>query len=270
MKTKIKTDQISILSPAGNITALVKGLVDQKDKKRINNQIMSHYPLVEQVGFYEINLEDKTATLEMAGGEFCGNATRSLAYLALDGKTGEIKVESSGTNKVLRAGIRNPNTAYAQMPIYKNPNCVKNLGKDLSLVKLEGISHLITPKPAGFEPEELKKFAKKLLQKVGLLKSSPASGVMFTSYENGLLKIDPVVWVRDIETFFYETACASGTAAIGLWNSTQFPDKTSSIRVKQPSGKYLRATVRKTKKRFVEAFIEGPIKILKSEGELNI
>lgn len=264
MKTINGIYQISILSPAGNITALVKGLVDKKDKKRLNDQIMSRYPLVEQVGFYETDLKDRTATLEMAGGEFCGNATRSLAYLVLDGKPGKIKVKVSGTNKVLKAGIKLPKTSYAQMPIYRSFECVKTIDKYLSLVRLGGISHLITPKPNDLESEELKTLAKKLLKKVGLLKSSPASGVMFTSYENGLLKIDPVVWVRDIKTLFYETACASGTTAVALWKSLQNRKSKTSLIIKQPSQKSLKITIEKDRKKFNGALIEGPMEVIKN------
>lgn len=78
-KNKLEKLKISILRPSGNDTALVKGLFTIEERKEINNLIMQKYSNVEQVGFYDF--DGKQITLEMAGGEFCGNALRSTAYL---------------------------------------------------------------------------------------------------------------------------------------------------------------------------------------------
>jgi hypothetical protein len=69
-----------IFDPSGNITALVEGdRFTPEERIRINDAIMAKLAYVEQVGF----LSTGTPEMTMAGGEFCGNATRSsiLAYL---------------------------------------------------------------------------------------------------------------------------------------------------------------------------------------------
>lgn len=69
---------VTILYPGGNTTAIVEGIPSsQLERKRINDAIMKQFPKVEQVGF----LDRSKPLLQMAGGEFCGNATRSAACL---------------------------------------------------------------------------------------------------------------------------------------------------------------------------------------------
>lgn len=75
---KQTTQKVTILYPGGNTTAIVEGIPSsQLERRRINDVIMKQYPKVEQVGFLDRSLP----RLQMAGGEFCGNATRSAACL---------------------------------------------------------------------------------------------------------------------------------------------------------------------------------------------
>lgn len=260
--------KISIIRPGGNDTLLIKGLVKNPNRKKlINDQMMSLYPNVEQVGFYEFNPKTNMATLEMAGGEFCGNATRSLAYLLLNGKKGEIKVQVSGTTKKLRAGIKKENTAFAQMPIYSSLDSVQKIDNNLSKVSLSGITYLITPLPKNKSVNELKKIGFSLLKENGLAYSEPACGVMFWSKRKKQYKLDPVVWVRDIKTLFYETACASGTAALGLWIAKTNPSSKIQTSIIQPSSQPIRVTITKNAKGFKQTIINGPIEILLKGGE---
>lgn len=122
MNKKIK---ITIMNPGGNITALVDG-VDRTlgERSAINDKVMAKFPKVEQVGFIDYS----PARLVMAGGEFCGNATRCSAFLALKGKFGKINVSVSGTNQSLKARIDRQGKIWAQMPIFKNRDCVREAG----------------------------------------------------------------------------------------------------------------------------------------------
>src|SRR4051812_12238872 len=101
---KKQTLQVAILRPGGNDTALIAGIPKKKMRRAINDAVMQKFLSIEQVGFYEFNFIKNEARLEMAGGEFCGNATRSLAYLLLNGKIGEVKICVSGTKQILTAG----------------------------------------------------------------------------------------------------------------------------------------------------------------------
>lgn len=262
--------KVTIIRPGGNDTALVEGIVVKAKRKKINDKIMSLFPSVEQVGFYEYIPSKKMARLEMAGGEFCGNATRSLAYLLLNGKKGEISIKVSGTKKILKAGVVKRNNAYAQMPIYKSQNNVKQLNPTLFKVKLQGITHLITITPNTQTKDFLMRKAKSLLAKNGLLYSELASGVMFIKEDKNQIQMEPIVWVRDIKTFFYETACASGTTAVGLWKARQVNKNNIEIRVKQPSKKNISVKIEKNGFKFSTAIINGPIQILRKNIKLNI
>ena len=109
--------EFSIFRPGGNDTLLIKGILRKTLRKSINDTAMSKYPNIEQVGFYSYSNNAKLGRLEMAGGEFCGNALRSLAYLLLDGKKGELQFKVSGVNRILKAGVNKSNSAFAQIPI---------------------------------------------------------------------------------------------------------------------------------------------------------
>lgn len=259
---KKKIMNITILRPGGNDTALISGIPSRGKMKEINDTVMKKYPNVEQVGFYTFDSEKKLARLEMAGGEFCGNATRSLAYLLLGGDQGEVKITVSGTSKVLLAGSKKKNTAYAQMPIYPSFASVEKVEKTVIKVKLEGIIHLITQSSPYTTEEVLKNQAKQLLKKYDLLLSTPAAGVMFINESENNINCSPVVWVRDIKTFFYETACATGATAIGLMKALNNDQKKIVLSITQPSKETISIKVEKTRRKFKNAWIDGDIQIL--------
>jgi diaminopimelate epimerase len=244
MNKKMKKYKVNILRPGGNDTALVEGIVGKNRRKAINDKLIKLYPNVEQVGFYTYDRIKSLASLEMAGGEFCGNALRSLAFLLLDGKKGQLTFKVSGTRKLLKAGI-NKDSSFAEIPFSGKSSSVKQLNKNLWLVDLEGISHLIQKIPEQLDQNEAKKKAKILLNKYDLLKTRSASGVMFVYKDGSDFAISPVVWVRDIQTFFYETACASGTAAVGLWNFYLNKETALTLKVKQPTNSFIKFNVQK-------------------------
>ena len=105
---------LTILNPGGNVTALIDGIPTSRSRrKQINDAVMKNFPNVEQVGFFD----SAAPRLEMAGGEFCGNATRCTAYLLLEGKPGKIKIRVSGVNQPLAARIDRSGNTWAQMPL---------------------------------------------------------------------------------------------------------------------------------------------------------
>lgn len=116
---KFNNLDLYILNPGGNITALVEWIpINRSARKTINDKIMKVFPKVEQVGF----LDRSIPRLEMAGGEFCGNATRCAAYLLLGGKLGKISLNvSGGGDKKLTARIDNNKLVWAQMPLSAAP-----------------------------------------------------------------------------------------------------------------------------------------------------
>ena len=69
------------------------------------------------------------------------------------------------------------------------------------------------------------------------LRLSAETDVIFLEKQKNVTKIYPIVWVREIETLYYETACGSGTIAAFtyLYNKENI-NQTSIL---QPSGYYL-------------------------------
>ncbi len=260
--------QFNIIKPGGNDTCIITSAVnDQVERKRLNDLIMSNYSNVEQVGF----LSDDQ--LNMAGGEFCGNATRSSAFLILNGKPGEIKLNVSGVKDALVCGVNQNLEAYAQMPIYSDPEKITPIrqpnGLPDYLVEIEGISHLITFNTEsidGLSEEKIKQLAKNRIDELSLDKL-PAAGVIFTQKQESSYQITPVVYVRDIDTLFYETACGSGTTALGLVLSKINNQSIDDIPVIQPSGMDIKVSVDFDGQKFRTAFIKGKIESL-SKGEI--
>ncbi|MDH5533725.1 MAG: hypothetical protein OEX81_04855 [Candidatus Pacebacteria bacterium] len=258
--------EYKIIRPGGNDTALVIGLNgDPQQRKIINDAIMAQNPNVEQVGF--VNLDIENVELMMAGGEFCGNATRSTAWLALNGQPGELEIKVSGVCELLKAGVKENGDSWAQMPIYQSPDRITIDDDGNAIVEMDGITQVIMNNPFEVvDEEEVKTFAYQKLSKMGLLDSVPAAGVMLVSAENGVTKIDPVVWVRDIQTLFYESACGSGTTAVGLVRALM--DQSSiSQKVLQPSGMAIEVVVEFDSEQFSYAAISGPVEQLATERQ---
>lgn len=115
-KILVKNQEVTyqILNPGGNKTALVFGNdYREEEKKQINDQILQENQEVEQVGF----LEQKEKKLEMAGGEFCVNATRCAIWQYLGGNPGTIELQVSGFKGTIKGGITEEKEVYAEMQI---------------------------------------------------------------------------------------------------------------------------------------------------------
>lgn len=245
---------ISVLLPGGNRTVLVRGIMSIQEKKKANNQLMKDYAGIEQVGFYTYSPALEQYTLEMAGGEFCGNALRSLAFLVLNGKKGEITAKVSGARELLKAGMSSRNTSWAQIPTVRNKSAIVKVKTNLYQVAIPGITYLITENAYAPNSKNLKKVAKNLLKENNLLNSQKASGIIFLSDDS----IKPFVWVQAIKTFFYESSCASGSAATAIYLS-KIRNIQSPIKLVQPSGKILTVYL-KTNKGTIQPTVSGPCK----------
>lgn len=268
-ETEPMPSQYSVLRPGGNDTALVKGVeTDPKKRKKVNDKIMSQHSNVEQVGF--VNLDPDSAELMMAGGEFCGNATRSTAWLTLEGQPGEVLIKVSGVGSKLRAGVDQEGNAWAQMPIYADPSRVTFLDDGRAVVAMEGITHVVMEDIyPDASPEELKEIAMGILRELGLDKAVAASGVMFLTPSESGVSMRPVVLVRDIDTLFYETACGSGTTAVGLLEALK-QGKSVEVPITQPSGMSITIKVDFDGSKFKQAVISGPVEVLNDNEEVTV
>ncbi len=226
-----------IYNPGGNITALVNGSdYTANQKKLINKMIMENNSQVEQVGF----LNNKINRLEMAGGEFCINATRCAIYEYSKEKKDKIEISVSGTNKNLIGRVLNDNKVEIKLDISKNIDELIEVQNDFTLVKIDGILIVI------FDEEQSKEYIRKLKDNEDLAKkelkefmsksiqtNEKAIGIMLLEKISDKIMINPVVWVKDIDTVFYETACGSGSLGTAIYN--YYNNKDEKIEIIQPS-----------------------------------
>ena len=150
--------------PAGNLTAIVLSPVEPQARAEVAARMMARCPEgFEQVGFAdEASLTGDLPRLCMMGGEFCGNAARAFACYAA-------KVRGKGETRlsVAISGAKNPVPveidlsscrAYAQMPL---PYALETLdvdGREIPLVRMEGIDHALLLNAAPSPAARSKKF----------------------------------------------------------------------------------------------------------------
>lgn len=280
----------TVYSASGNPTALVWAFSQSEEKrKEINEEIMAQNSMVEQVGFLLPNACGITYpgvggttisgifSLKMAGGEFCGNAARCAIYAYLRGEEGIIDLSVSGAERPVRGGLRTlkdgSKEVWCSIPVpAQAAECLLPVDEGW-IVRLGGIVHLVIeggtqPGIDTNSPEEKKAFAFELLKKYGLNRE-PAAGVIWITGRKGetreqaQLSILPVVYVREINTLFCETACGTGTVAAALVYSQK---NKSSFRLSavQPSGEALSVEVQYSSGTFLDVVLKGPVKELDS------
>jgi histidine racemase len=267
----MKLSHVVIARPGGNDTALVFDHVLPHDYREVNSYVQQKKPTIEQVMFVQPDKDPPTGN--MAGGEFCGNATRALGYYLLEGKDGTISLRISGANSPLVVSVIK-GMSQTEMPIINDPACVQSLDKGIFLVHLEGITHLVL-EPTSKQAEQIvsldnidnqKMAARELLEKYKLMEH-PASGVMALSKRKNEISMLPYVYVKAVDTFYAETACGSGSVAVGLVLAKQRQSSLKKLGIYQPSGKNIFVDVDFIENRFVGASISGEVEIL-YEGEM--
>lgn len=238
-----------IYSPSGNPTAIVEVLdiPNSKSRKAINDEIMSEFDFVEQVGF----VDDKF-NLTMAGGERCINAIRCAAYHYMR-KFSLEKVDILNLGDVFGCG-------YDKNKIFTISNFSPKFSYEMQnnkefIVNLGGITHIVNFENLNLKNDELKQYAFSKLKFYKLLNLS-ASG--FINFNNSNLK--PVVYVRDIDTLFYESACGSGSVATSVILSLNSSE--NKFELIQPSGKSLFVEIYRKNLNFDSFKISGEIEIL--------
>ena len=234
-----------LANPEGNRTILVITGVDREDYQPVAQELLKECPEAEQVGFIKepIPYEGQTMPfMEMCGLEFCENATRAFAYYEYkitDPPKEEIRVRVSGIDYPLTAWIdHHKEMVKLQMPIpvgMKPVTIPVETGsekKEISgkLVEMEGIAHLILTdvEPSGEIFEKIRDYVYENIE------DYPAFGVMFIDVASDLMT--PVVYVRDVNTVYFEGSCASGTlaASYAMTATCCVPVRTHVFR--QPAG----------------------------------
>ena len=248
----------SIYRPAGNDTAFVyKTDYTQEQRKLINDAIMAKHSNVEQVGFIDLGGKPE---LQMAGGEFCGNATRSAAFIYLDGKQGKLQMIVNSKD-LINAGVDEFGKAWCEIPLYDGPDVFTEIESGIYIIKMNGMVTVVVQEQKAKDylksRDKLKAIGMDFIQKYNL-KCSEAVGIMFCERESGKLKINPIVWVNSIDTLFYETACGSGTTAVCMVEAF-LKKQSQEIDILQPSGLVITANITYSENKVVKAIISGNV-----------
>ena len=233
---------------------------------------MNLHPNIEQVGFIEI---DNQPRLIMAGNEFCGNATRSATYFYLKGKQGKIKIKVCD-DIIIEAGIDSKGNVWSHMPVYSGSDVVTIVETGTSKVKMEGIIHFIIGVQKTKELLSAKEPTKEIYKELALnvfnryaIDSYDAVGAMFLEEKEEGIKIHPVVWVKSIDTLFYETACGSGTIAVAILETIN-KGLAQELKIIQPSEKIITARTWFGEGRILHASISGKIETDEKQRKIEI
>ena len=203
-----------LADPSGNTTAFVLTPVARERYGPVARQVMAALD-AEQVAFVH------DGRMDMMGGEFCGNASRSFALwqalhtedgLSLRPFTGQqtvtvrvsgaphpLEVTLRGDGQTLRAAVSMP------LPLRVLPLTDPSLGP-VTLVEYPGISHLVLE---GRAPDDGDLAAARALL-TALDADSGCFGLLYTDSTH----MRPLVYVRDTDTLIWEASCASGTCAV--------------------------------------------------------
>lgn len=182
----------------------------------------------EQAGF----LLTDSFHLEMSGGEFCGNATRAAAVLLsiVTGKPDSEYTVSGFSGQVTATTKRLSDQKYwaesifPGMEVTLQPVVFAN-GQNALLVDLGGIVHVLIE---GDLPENYRELHREITDELSLRDRS-AVGVVWYQKRANSVRIDPIVWVKEIDSFFYETSCGSGSIAAAC--------ATGFVEIEQVTGK---------------------------------
>ncbi|MFB7640832.1 diaminopimelate epimerase [Peribacillus butanolivorans] len=215
-------------NPTQNMTILVKTNYLIEEYKHIASKIMSYDSVhAEQVGFIEKPINNKAAAkLQMAGGEFCGNACMALAAFIASEKglkhndLAEIILEASGTDKLITCQMKRNLDEYhclVTMPIPKKieQRTIKYDGNDLNMiiVRYHEFIHIV------IEVEEFSKTvrekAQSLAKLLGVTLGANLIGVLL--YKSKSEEMAPLIYVPHLDSMIWERGCGSGTASLGAY-----------------------------------------------------
>ena len=302
MNKKVK---IIVANPAGNITIFVKDRFKREMYPKVAGQLLAMDDLkAEQVAFIldTPSCGRAEGKMEMCGLEFCGNGSRSFGLIkakemGINGK-GSVFVDVSGCDEILTIEV-DTDTDYTKV---KMPNPVRMSKIDLSplaiddaaergdaieiadmsevpVVDFGGILHLVL-RGVPATKENFKVIKDCIMAKF----NPPAMGVMFCerNIEETGIQADantdvektiecpmvPVVYVKDVDTTYFEGSCGSGTTACAAAFGLKHGDGIHHFVFPQPAGT-IESTAHISEGRIEKIFIEGKVE-LSPEMEVEI
>ena len=242
--------------PTGNITLLAPLPADGTPLTDAAAHLMMLEPSAEQVGFLSAASDGSDISLQMAGGEFCGNASLSAAAVFClehpcesEREARRIVVHASGASAPIPVLIRQTGSCAfegtvsmpAPLSILDRSFTFGNRFYLLTEVQFEGITHLVSPLPVE------KDLAAAAIRQWCMELDADALGIILLDLSRQILT--PLVYVRKSETLFWESSCASGTTAAGAClreklgpGSWVFSEPAGILKIDAPSDGSLRLT----------------------------
>ncbi|NLC04284.1 MAG: diaminopimelate epimerase [Tissierellia bacterium] len=265
------------VNPVENMTIFVLDQIPRENQIDISNKLMDYSSLhAEQVGFIEASKNDNSLIrLQMMGGEFCGNATRSLAAFMVHSqypqvsKVGDkymVALEVSGIDEIINCEVENLEKDNLYLSKIKMPLPISVKEMDIHFentpihiirVDLPGITHFIVDKDKVSDKNEFYRIIKKKLSN----EKYDAFGIMYYDFNKNFM--EPLVYVKATDSLFWERSCASGTCALGC--ALSYTGKRSIDKdVFQPGG-HLKVSVAYENEKITSLYLNGEVEIV-SEG----
>lgn len=238
--------------PAGNLTGFVLTAVPEQARAQVALAMMARCEEgFEQIGFIdEASMEKELPRMDMMGGEFCGNATRAFALLCARRRgldQGDMYVSVSGAQKPVFVHYDSgANEAYAQVPLPTAAEWLELDGRNIPVVRMEGIAHAVVYSESPSQETALRV--------LGAMPEEDAQGVLFIR-ESRLI---PAVYVRATDALVWESSCGSGSVAAAWLMSLERPDGEYRYTFTEPGG-VLHVTVKKADGRAVRAVMGGAV-----------
>ncbi|WP_027955538.1 diaminopimelate epimerase [Halobacillus kuroshimensis] len=233
-------------NPTQNMTILIDTPYPIEKHKTVSSEIMSYQNVyAEQVGFIEKPFNTNAeARLQMAGGEFCGNACMALALLVssqrnlLKNGCTKFSLEVSGSDRLIQCQVKqDAHNFYCKvdMPLPKKIELKQIIfeGNELEIiiVRYDGFLHII------FETDEFnaeqKKRAQSLAELLGATLEVNLIGILL--YKRKTHELSPLIYIPDLDSSVWERGCGSGTASLGAYLAWKH-NKDIVSEIKQPGG----------------------------------
>lgn len=228
-------------SPTENMTLLIETPVPRERQLSVAQRLIAYGSVYgEQAGYIEAPQSPPAAKrLQMMAGEFCGNATLSLAaWLAKEaglsvGETRAYLLEVSGAAGLVRCEITKGETDFfgkVAMPLPKSVGrrsfSLDGEQMELATVEFEGITHIIVS-AASWSTERAERAAKAWAAEL-----PAAFGILLLDEQEYTLQ--PLVCVQGV-SLIWERGCGSGTSAVGVYLA-QKEGRNVALSLKQPGG----------------------------------
>lgn len=208
-----------LADPTKNITLLVISPCAPQSCTGIAAELMAREPTAEQLGFLSAGEGGADINLRMSGGEFCGNATMSAgAYVCMTRGLDRLdcRVSVYGTTAPVKVGVIKIGSGYSckvEMPrpteMRRQSFYVDGEAREFDIVCFSGITHIISA--GNLTRAQAEDNIRAWCRELGC----EALGIMLVDLDRR--SIEPLVYVAGIDSLFWESSCASGTTAVGMY-----------------------------------------------------